>query len=217
MRARIAISLCLCLWPAAASAQRADEVPLEDVLSVQRIGRDLVAIGARGGGQRTLRLQIGERVLFQEARGRVGVVLTDRRVLAVTDRSAAWQEERYRNAESVSTEALLGDRVALVTTEQRVLGFDGGSGNIVEDTIGPREKLLWTGVGANVAVAVTDRRALGLSPLRGGFFPVSLRVGEQLESVTTEANLATVLTSRRLLIFRASSGSWEERNLPVRR
>ena len=65
---------------------------------------------------------------------------------------------------------LLGDRVALVVTEQRVLGFDGGSRNLVERRLGPREQVLRTEVAANVAVVVTDRRALGLSPFAGGFF-----------------------------------------------
>ena len=46
---------------------------------------------------------------------------------------------------------MLGDRVALVLTSRRAIGFDGGSGNLVEYRLGPRERLLTNRVGENVA------------------------------------------------------------------
>ncbi len=217
MPIRIAVVLLAVLLPLTLRAQLIpEEVPLEDVLEIVVLKRKLLAIGARGGGQVALDLEIGERVLFTESRGRVGVALTDRRVLAVTDRSGSWQEERYRLTEKASARAQLGDRVALVTTSQRLLGFDGGSGNLIEGRMGPHEKLLWTAVGSNVVVAVTDRRALGLSPSVGGFFPTPIQLDERIESVTAKSDLATVITSTRILIFRGPSGTWEERNLDLR-
>ena len=217
MRIRIAVAVLAVLLPLTLRAQRIpEEVPLEDVLEIVVLKRKLLAIGARGGGQVELDLEIGERVLSTESRGRVGVALTDRRVLAVTDRSGSWQEERYLQTEKASTQVQLGDRVALITTSQRLLGFDGGSGNLIETRMGPHEKLLRTAVGSNVVVAVTDRRALGLSPSVGGFFPTPMRLGERIESVTAKADLVTVITSTRILIFRGPSGSWEERNLDLR-
>jgi hypothetical protein len=60
-------------------------------------------------------------------------------------------------------------------------------------------------------VVVTDRRALGLSPFLGGFFSVPLTLGDQVEDVTAESNLATLTFGRRVLIFRATTGSWEQR------
>jgi hypothetical protein len=214
MRARFMLGLLIFL-PLAAHAQRLDEVPLEDILQVLVRGREIFAIDARGGGQVSLRLEIGEQVHFAETRGRVGIVLTDRRVLAVTNRSAAWQEERYRAAERPPTHAQLGDRVALVTTTKRVLGFDGGSGNLISTEIGPHEKLTSSVVGENVVVVLTNRRALGLSPHVGGFFPVPIHLGERIESVTAESNFATVVTARRILVFQAPSGSWVERSLDL--
>ena len=211
MRAHFTLGL-LILVPLAAYAQRLDEVPLEDILQVLVLDREIFAIDARGGGQVSLRLEIGEQVHFTETRGRVGIVLTDRRVLAVTNRSGAWQEERYRMAEPPPTHAKLGDRVALVTTTQRVLGFDGGSGNLITSEIGPHENLPWSAVGENVVVVLTNRRALGLSPHVGGFFPVPIHLGERIESVTADSNFATVVTTRRILIFKAPSGSWVEKS-----
>jgi hypothetical protein len=64
-----------------------------------------------------------------------------------------------------------------------------------------------------VAVVVTDRRALGLSPFAGGFFEVKLDLGDPVKEVAAHANLVTLTTDHRLLIFRAPTGSWEERRL----
>jgi hypothetical protein len=97
-----------------------------------------------------------------------------------------------------------------------VLGFNGGSGSLVEYRLGPREQVVVARVGENVGVVVTDRKALGLSPFRGGFFATPLNLGDQIEAVTAESNLATLTAGRRLLIFRATTGSWEERSRDLR-
>jgi hypothetical protein len=57
---------------------------------------------------------------------------------------------------------------------------------------------------------------LGLSPFRGGFFEAKLQLNERYEGTDAVANTATVRTSRRLLIFRAPTGTWEERRLDLR-
>ena len=209
--ARVAFAASILLTAALAMAQRPDEVPLADLLEVLVLDRQLLAIDARGGGQKAKPLRLAERVSWTGARGKVGVALTDQRILAVAVGSGAWQEADLHRKETLPTEALLGDRVALVVTSRRAIGFDGGSGNLVESRLGVGERLQVARTGQNVAVVVTDRRALGLSPSVGGFFETALRLEERLESVNAGGNLATVTTNRRVLIFRAPSGSWEER------
>jgi hypothetical protein len=213
------MALCLMaalLSSAGTAGAQPDAVPLEDDLQIVVLPQRLLAIGSRGGGQREVALEIGEQVLWQGVRGRVGMVLSDRRVLAVTTESGSWQSERYRRTEPVPQPPLLGGRVGILKMRTRFLGFDGGSGNLVESGIGPTEKVVDWGVGQNVAVAVTDRRVLGLSPFRGGFFERSVSPGERYQGLSTVANSATVTTSRRLLIFRAQSGTWEQRHLDLR-
>ena len=189
----------------------AGEVPLADVLDILVVDRELLAIDAAGGGQTAARLRLKETVLWKGARGKVGVIITDQRILAVATQSGSWQETDYGRTEQRPESALLGERVALAITSERVLGFNGGSGNLVEYRLGPREKVVASRVGENVGVVVTDRRAIGLSPFLGGFFATSLTLGDQVEAVTAESNLATVTVNRRVLIFRATTGSWEER------
>jgi hypothetical protein len=204
--------LAIVLLAGAASAQLRDEVPLGDLLEVLVIDRQVLAVDARGGGQLALPLRLDEEVLWKGSRGRIGVVLTDQRVLAAAVGSAAWQQEGLHRGEVWPAEVLLGDRVALLATSRRLIGFDGGSGNLVESSLGLREQLWALRTGDNVAVAVTDRRALGLSPTAGGFFPIAIQEEEKLESVEANANLATVTTNRRLLIFRTPTGTWEVRH-----
>jgi hypothetical protein len=194
----------------------AGEVPLADVLDILVVDRDLLAIDAAGGGQTAARLRLNETVLWKGSRGKVGVIITDQRFLAVATQSGSWQEIDYRRTEQRPESALLGERVALAITSERVLGFNGGSGNIAEYHLGPREQLVVARVGENVGVVVTDRKALGLSPFLGGFFSTPIALGDRFEAVTAESNFATLTGRRRVLIFRATTGSWEERKRDLR-
>jgi hypothetical protein len=214
---RFALAAAVAVALAAGPAPAGDDAELlVDDLEIAVLQRELLSIDARGGGQRSTPLELGERVLWTGTRGRVGVALTDRRVLAVGTESAAWQSTRWRRTEPVPDGALLGGRVALLATRTRVIGFDGRSGNLVEQGIGPGERVTGQVVGQNVAVAVTERHAFGLSAFAGGFFGADLALGERVEELRAVANAATVVTSRRLLVFRAPSGTWEERRLDLR-
>jgi len=211
------LAAVLCLTAAGAAAQvRLDDVPLADILDVVLVDRELLAFDARSGGQRSVRLRLDESVVWKGVRGQVGVVITNERVLAIAAGSAAWQTEDKHLEEVLPTYALLGDRVALIITSRRAIGFDGATGNLIETSLGIREKVLGIRTGENVAVVATDRRALGLSPQVGGFFPTKLQLAERVESLDTSANLATLTTNRRVLIFRAPFGSWEERRRRLR-
>jgi len=199
--------------PAGAELREPGETPLADVLQLLVLERDVVAVDGLAGTELRERLELGEVVLSAESRGRVGVVLTDRRVLAVAVRSGSWQEARYRRGEAPPAGVFLGEQVALVVTSKRAIGFDGGSGNLVERSLGPRERVLAADASGAVGVIVTDRRALGVSPFAGGFFVTKLRVEETLDAVAATGNFATVRTSRRLLTFQAASGAWVEVSL----
>lgn len=215
-----ALAACALVLAASASAfeqfDPRSQVPLAELLQIVVLPRTLLAIDATSGGQTRQDLELGENVLWQGTRGRVGAVITDRRLLLVATNSAAWQQARYRQGESPPDAVLLGDRVALVSTRKRAIGFDGGSGNLVESSLGPREVVLQSAVGENVGVILTDRRALGVTPFAGGFFEVKTTLGESAESLVASANLVTLRTPRRILIFRATNGSWEERDRSLR-
>lgn len=192
------------------------ETPLLDLLYIVVLEHEILALDSQGPGQLSIALELGEAVLAKYSRGKVGVVITDRRMLAVGTNSGFWQAMRFRAKEVASGPVLIGDRVALVTTNKRALGFDGGSSNLIEKGLGPQESFIAARAGENVAVVVTSRRALALSAFSGGFYSTAIRVGEEIESVEAGPSLVTIQTPSRLLMFNAFNRIWEERDLDLR-
>ena len=208
----VALSLlALLLVAPAAKAQVplfVDEVERVDVIAIERDGRELYAFDALTGRRSTIRLAVGEDVSFIQARGRVGVVVTDQRVLGV-GAGTSWIEERFRLQEVAPVTALVEDRIGMVATSRRVLAFAGTAG-WVEETLSPNEQPTALRVGSGVAVVMTNRRALGISPTLGRFVPEALRIHEELESLTTQDTLVSARTDRRILVFSAPRARWTE-------
>jgi len=198
------------------AASSPGSTPLTDLLQVLVVDRDLVAIDDAGGGQTLEHLRLDERVVWQGSRGKLGVVLTDQRALAVATQSSAWQSIDYGRDEQPDEAAYLGERVAVIATSERILGFDGHAGNFVEYRLGLREQVSGIAVGENVAVVVTDRHAIGLSPFVGGFFRTPVALRDAIESVSAESTLATVMTEHHVLTFRASTGRWQRHKRSLR-
>jgi hypothetical protein len=215
-RAATLVALGLALTPASLRAQSSGQSPLSPLLEVIALDRNLLAIDSEGGGEKSLRLELGEQLVWSRSKGRIGVAVTDRRMLAVATLSGSWQQVRYMDGEEIPEEALMGDRVALILTNKRALGFDSVNRNLFEYRIGPNEQWSETSVAANVVVVLTNRLALGLAAGPAGFRNASLRIGESIEHLEAFANHVSLVTPARLLIFRASSGSWEEQRRRLR-
>src|SRR5262245_10051918 len=88
---RVALAVWLLSLGSVAHAQIADEVPLADILEIIQLDRQLLGVDARTGGQVTLNLRLGERVLWKKTRGLLGMALTDQRILGVAVASGSWQ------------------------------------------------------------------------------------------------------------------------------
>lgn len=185
-----------------------DEIERVDVIAIERDGRQLYAFDALTGRRSVVRLEVAEEVLFERTRGRVGVVLTDRRVLGVTS-GTPWLEQRLGLQEKPAERGLVEDRIALVVTNRRALAFTGSRG-WVEETFGPNEKASTVRAGTAVGVVTTNRRALGIAPGLGGFVTERLRVREVLEAVTVQDTLVTLRMDHRILVFSAPRSSWTE-------
>ena len=189
--------------------------PREDRVQWISLARELVAVDSASSAEHRAPLGVGEHVLQSWVDGEIGVALTERRLLAVTTNTGGVHEVRLRGGERVVSGPDLGDRVALVVTSERALGFDGGSGNWLEASLGPRERVVATAVANHVAALATERRALALSPLRGGFFEAPLSLQEAPVSLSASGDLATLRTRTRLLVFRAGAARWSERSLGI--
>ena len=191
-----------------------DEVERVDVIAIERDGRELFAFDSLTGGRASLRLDVAEEVLFEASRGRVGVVLTDRRALGVTS-GRDWAELRFQLDEAPERTVLVEDRLALLMSDRRVLAFNSDAG-WVEEALSPSEVATAVRVGAAVGVVTTNRRALGIAPRLRGFATEALQVREELEAITAQDTLATIRTGRRLLVFSAPRGTWTVQKRPLR-
>ena len=199
------------------------EVPLfaaeferADVIAIERDGQELFGFDSLTGRRAQIRLEIGEVVLFEQARGRIGLVLTDRRALGI-GAGTGFQEFRYQLREEPPAVGLVEDQVALVITPKRVLGFLGTGGGWVDEQFSPYESVQALRVGAAVGVVATNLRALGLGTRRRHFVSADLRVKEKLESISAQDTLATLRTSRRILVFGSPRSSWIVQNRRRRR
>lgn len=212
----IALLAFLLLFSAPSRAQ-VDLFPTEiervDVIAIERDRRDLFAFDSVTGRRATIRLELGEEILFEASRGRIGLVLTDRRALGVAP-GVDWRELRYRLQERVPEIALVDDRIAMVLTDRRVLGFVS-RGVWIEESLSPHESAEALRAGVAVGVVVTNRRALGLAVGRERFVTIDLQVRESLESVNARDTLVTVRTNRRILAFSAPNGIWSEQKRKI--
>jgi len=205
----IAVLLTLVMLTPAA-ARLPGEVPLGDLVEVVTIRDKVIAIDARGGSQTTIRLKAKEQVEWTGARGKIGMALTNYRVLAFSVGSSAWQELSYTSGEAQPDAALLGDRVAMLVTGYRIVGFNG---RFAEARLEATETVVDSRVDQSVAVCVTTHRALGFSNSVGKWVDTPMDAREQLIAVSASANFATVTTEQYIRVFRAPSASWEVRRV----
>lgn len=189
--------------------------PIEDQIEIVQRDEHLLAVDAWSGAVAETELGIDEHVLWSHVRGRVALVVTNRRMLATVP-ADDWNERLFEVSESEPVRIVVGDRVALVATDRRVLTFEGLSGTWSETTLGPRERVLSAAAGTNVAVAVTRTRVLGVAAASGGVFEAELGIREEAEQIRVHGSFATVETKLRLLTFRAPAGTWVSTDLPFR-
>jgi hypothetical protein len=211
-RAAVRFAGCLLAGLLSAAAPAEPRLgPLEDRVQWVALERELIAVDSAGGGEHRAPLGVGEQRIDSWVDGEIGVALTNRRLIAVTANTGGVHEVRFHAGERVLAGPTLGDRVALVVTTRRALGFDGGSGNWLESSLGPHERVIAVAVANHVAALATDRRALALSPVRGGFFEAPLALADAPVQLSASGDLVTLRARARLLVFRASGARWSER------
>jgi hypothetical protein len=193
----------------------ADQFQRTDVVTVEQDRRDLFGFDSVSGRTASYRLEVGEAVHFSESRGRVGLVLTNRRALGIGP-GTGFREVRFPPNEVPPEFGLVEDQVALVVTSKRILGFIGNGGQWVEEGLSPSESAQAIRVGSGVAVVATNRRALGLGTNLGGFVALDLQVREVLESFSVQDTLATLRTNKRILVFGAPRGTWSIQDRAIR-
>jgi hypothetical protein len=192
----------------------ADELERVDVIAIERDGRDFFAFDSLTGRRAVIQLELNEEVFFQASRGRVGLVLTDRRALGVAP-GRGWQEFRYRLKERAPEIGIVENRIAILTTDRRALGFNS-RGRWVEERLSPYESAEAIRVGSAVAVVATTRRLLGLAAERNRFISIDRQLNETLESASAQDTLVSIRTNRRILVFAGPTATWSDQKRKIR-
>ena len=184
---------------------------VEDLVDIQVADRTLLAI-IKGETVLTIDLQLEERILRQGTEGSLGLVMTDKRLLAVSTFTSNWIDLPLRIDETAGERApqvLMSDFIILVVTRNRLLGFDSQRNDWVKISIPLHDDPVKARIGQRVAVAVTPDKAWGLAFGSAFFDPIQFMVGEKVFSVETQPFSINIRTNKRLLVFKATA-TWSE-------
>jgi hypothetical protein len=178
------------------------------------VDRKLIAIVGVGFAAVEERLELGERVLGVRSRGLVGVVSTNRRLLAIHSQTNVFTELRYRVSESdIGEDAIfVGDRLAVVELPARVVAFTPFGGGWFELALGPGEHPRRVEAEGDVAAIVTPRRAIAFSPRLRSFVEFPLTPEEDVERASLSDESITLILPHRILVFRDGDEFWTSVN-----
>jgi hypothetical protein len=198
------------LFVAGAAALARADLPFqpEDQVTVTQVDNHLIAVTSRGSIETDI--ELGESVIAFRSQGFVGVIATNRRLLAVQSRSTDFAEIRYHLAEKpVSPDAIhVLDRLAVVELATRLVGFTPELGNWVELDLGPGEHPRKIDADGNIAAIVTPRRAIAFSSRSLGFIAEPLSPQEDVEEASFSDAAVTLVLAHKVLIFHAGASQW---------
>ena len=188
---------------------------VEDVIDIHLGDGEVVAVR---DGRHVHREDLGlrENVLWKSARGHVGAVLTNRRLLAVSRTTPGWRSRTLRIEEADGDpppEMLISDFLVMAVTPRRVILFDGLANAWATRDIPLHDNVSQVVIDSHVAAIVTEKRVYGVAARRGRFVEQRFSSDESFISATTRPHSVTVRTNRQLLIFRSRSPFWESVNL----
>lgn len=183
-----------------------------DYLQIRIAADEIVAVRNRLPAV-AVELEFDERVLIDRIRGRVGAVLTNLRFLAISTQSPDWLELRLDIKEAFSGVVTVSQRMGLLLTADRAVGFDEGSRALVTYAIPLGEEVRGREAAFDVVAFATARRAVVLARGDDRFRAVEFEVAETFRSLAVTTGLVAVETSKRLLAFRTSSRTWSTRPL----
>lgn len=160
-------------------------------------------------------IKSGESVLWKGAKGEVGAILTDRRLLAVSITSGGWNTLDLKIKEKRGTpEMLLAAHLILMLTDERIVAFGTYTDGFFKTPMPIGETVVASQAEGRVAAVVTASRAYGFSAYRRAAAEVRLKRQERIVDINATYNKITLQTSQdHALILRAKSASWSRIDL----
>jgi hypothetical protein len=170
----------------------------------------IIGVVGAGFAAVVVRLELGEQVIGVRSQGFMGVVATNRRLLAIGSRETNFSELRYRIREKPVglNQIHVLDRLALAELSTRLVAFSQQLGSWFELDLGPNEKPRQVVADGNIATVITPRRAIAVSPRSAGFIEFDLSPKEDVERASLGDASVTLVLPHRILIFREGDKTW---------
>ena len=159
-------------------------------------------------------LDVGEEVLAQKEDGDVGAVLTNNRFLAISTLSKSWLSKTLYAGESESARLLVGREIALLVSDQRIIGFSAKADRLIEYPLSVGDNIVASDVGQRVGVVVLPERAVGFSDESTAFSTIQFDYSGAFRSLEVAADVALVKTDNRIYAYRAAGGIWSAQDIP---
>lgn len=158
---------------------------------------------------------MGERVIWSGAFGGLAAVVTDRRFMVVSVGAEAWTAMRLQMDEPGLPVAAISSNLALVSTGERVVGYDAVAGEFIEWRHRMWERVSTLSVERDIAVVIAGRGVAGYAAGQESFVEMGFAHGETYETHQIFGAIVTVRTTRRLLAFDSVSATWSEERRPL--
>ncbi|WP_419659342.1 uncharacterized protein Dvar_82320 [Desulfosarcina variabilis str. Montpellier] len=157
----------------------------------------------------------GENVLWEGAKGEVGAILTNERLLAVSITSGGWNMLDLKIREKRSTpEMLLAAHLVVMLTDERIVALGTYTDGFFQTPMPIGESVVASQAEGRVAAVVTSSRAYGFSAYRRGAAEIRLKRQEEIVAIKATYNKITLQTSEnRALILRAKDARWSRVDL----
>ena len=162
----------------------------------------------------SIALQTGETVKIIRQKGYVGAVLTNIRFLAISSVSGRWLSESLNLDEEDNADLILGEKVAMLVTNSRIIGFTYRRDSFVYYELPMGKRIIEKDAGKDFGIVVMSDRAVGLSSKTGDFTETDFDMDESFKSLEMAATFALVNTNDNIYSYRGSSGAWSVRPKP---
>ncbi|MGR3311492.1 MAG: hypothetical protein ACUZ77_12065 [Candidatus Brocadiales bacterium] len=193
----------------------------DDIIKVEVTENEIVGLNTLTNVRVVERLKDGETVTSALSKGKVGAVLTDRRLLGFNATNNTWSSfETFFNEDIFPNEIKVSSSMAVAMAKRRIFAYTSISNDWKLELVPFLEHTLSSDINDNLIFVRTSARVVAFSFHKQRWFSQNLYDGETIIHSATGENFVTVTTKNtkpawdnRILTFDAKNGKWIEERL----
>lgn len=191
----------------------------DDIIKVEVIGNEIVGLNTLTNVRVVEKLKEGEIVTSALSKGKVGAVLTDRRLLGFNATNNLWSSfETFFSKAVFPDEIKVSSNMAVAIAKRRVYAYTFTSNEWMFELMYFQEQPLSSEINDNLIFVITSDRLLAFSFHKQRWFPQTIHARESITHTAIGENFVTVATENklydnRILTFDAKNGAWTEERL----